>query len=123
MAVIRIEAAGGQLAAFRDALRRNGVRCRNQQMRGECFSAETAAGAYRMLEALASRYQVRLTVKERHGLRYFFAPYRMRLGFVFGALCGIWFLWWCNARIRSIEITGNQRVPEAEIVRLDKVEE
>ena len=117
MAVIRIEADGEQLAAFRDALRRNGVRCRNQQMRGECFSAETAAGAYRMLEALAARYQVRLTVKERHGLRYFFAPYRMRLGFVCGALCGIWFLWWCNARIRSIEITGNQRVPEAEIVR------
>ena len=117
MAVIRFEAEGTQLAAFRDALRRNGVRCSGQQMRGNIFCAKTAAGAQRMLAALAARYQVTLTVTARRGLRYHLAPYRRRLGFVCGALCGAWFLWWCNARIRSIEITGNQRVPEAEIVR------
>ena len=58
MAVIRFEAEGTQLAAFRDALRRNGVRCSGQQMRGNIFCAKTTAGTQRMLAALAARYQV-----------------------------------------------------------------
>lgn len=117
MASIRFTAAGRRLPEFRDALRRNGVRCKNQQLRSEIFQAECGAGCQRMLSALAAHYEVRLEIAARHGLRFRLAPYRLRFGFLFGLLCGILFLRWCNAAVRSIEITGNERIPDAEIVR------
>ena len=117
MAYIRFTAAGEQLAAFRDALRRNGVACRRQQISGGVLTAQTSAGAVKMLEALAEYHEIELAVTARRGLRFRLAPFRKRYGFLFGAVCGAWFLWWCNAAVRSIEITGNQRIPEKEIIR------
>ena len=117
MADIRFTAQGVQLAAFRDALRRNGVRCRNMQISGGVLSAEISAGAQRMLEALSERYDIRTEITARRGLRFRLAPFRRRYGFLFGLLCGGLFLRWCNAAVRSIEITGNTRIPDAEIIR------
>lgn len=117
MAYIRFTAAGEQLAAFRDALRRNGVACRRQQISGGVLTAQTSAGSVKMLEALAEYHEIKLSITARSGLRFRLAPFRKRYGFLFGAVCGAWFLWWCNAAVRSIEITGNQRIPEKEIIR------
>ncbi len=117
MAYIRFTAAGEQLAAFRDALRRNGVACRGQQISGGVLTAQTSAGAVKMLEALAEYHEIKLSITARRGLRFRLAPFRKRCGFLLGAVCGAWFLWWCNAAVRSIEITGNQRIPEKEIIR------
>lgn len=117
MAYIRFTAEGERLSAFRDALRRNGVSCRKQQISSSVFSAEISADAQRMLTALASQYEIHTEIAARHGLRFRLEPFRKRYGFIFGLLCGISFLSWCNAAVRSIEITGNERISDTEIVR------
>ncbi|MBQ5337866.1 MAG: sporulation protein YqfD [Oscillospiraceae bacterium] len=117
MASVHFTAKGAQLAAFRDALRRNGVRCRNQQVSGEVFSAEISAGDQKMLHALAAHGQIAVEITARRGLRYRLTPFRGRWGFLCGMLLGSMFLFWCNAAVRSIEITGNTRIPDAEIIR------
>ena len=117
MAYIRFTAAGRRLPEFRDALRRNGLRCKNQQQNGDIFCAACNAGCRKMLSALALHYDIQLGIVQQCGLRFRLAPFRTRFGFLFGLLCGILFLRWCNAAVRSIEITGNTRIPDAEILR------
>lgn len=117
MAYIRFTAEGDRLSNFRDALRRNGVSCQKQQICDSVYTAEISANAQRMLSALAEQYGIHLEITARHGMRFRLAPYRRRFGFIFGLLCGGLFLSWCNAAVRSIEITGNERISDTEIVR------
>ena len=115
-AYIRFSAEGEALSAFRDALRRCGIRCRMQQICGGRFHAETNAGSLRRLESLAAESGITLRITARHGLRFRLRPYRHRFGVPAGLLCGIAFLYWCNATVRSIEITGNVTVSDTEIL-------
>lgn len=116
MATILFTASGERLAVFRDALRRNGISCKSQQIRGNTFYAQTSAHHERRLTALAADSGIQLTVTERHGIRFRLYPYRRRFGLLCGLLCGAAFLYWCNATIRGIEISGNIRVSDAEIL-------
>lgn len=116
MAEIWFSASGERLSAFRDALRRDGIPCTAQQLRGNCFYAQTAVRNERRLQQLAEMYDVTLTVLKRRGLRYLLKPYCKRIGILCGLLCGAAFLWWCNATVRSIEISGNETVSDAEIL-------
>lgn len=109
-------ASGERLSAFRDALRRAGIACKSQQIRNNLFYAETSARCERRLAALAAEHSIALTVTARRGIRYRLMPYRRRVGILCGLLLGAAFLYWCNATIRSIEISGNTRVSDAEIL-------
>ena len=116
LAQIGFSAEGARLATFREALRRDAVGCRFQQIRGGVFYARTAARNERRLTALAGEMQITLHITERCGLRFRLKPYRKRFGLLCGLLCGAAFLYWCNATVRSIEISGNVRVQDAEIL-------
>lgn len=116
LAYIKFTASGDRLSGFRDALRRYRIPCRHQQIRSGIFHAQTNAHHRRMLSALADEYAVTLTVTEQHGLRYHLLPYRRRAGLLCGLLLGAAFLWWCNAGVRTIEINGNERISDGEIL-------
>lgn len=116
MAEIRFSAAGERLAAFRDALRQQGIPCRNQQIRMQIFTASASARDWPAIRELADAYAVTLQILSRRGLRWRLRPYRFRFGIPAGLLLGAGFLWWCNASVRSIEIRGNTRVSDREIL-------
>lgn len=116
MSEIEFSAQGDQLGAFRDALRSAGVACRGQQIRGNIFYAQTAARNERRIASLAAETGVQFTVTARSGLRPRLHPYRKRWGLLCGLLCGIAFLYWCNATLRSVVIYGNTRISDAEIL-------
>lgn len=116
-ATVIFTAEGEQLAAFRDALRRYGIRCRAQQMRGNAFHAVCAARDENRLRYLAEVYKIVLDVRRR-GLRYLLRPCRFRFGLLCGLVLGGMFLYWCNAAVRRIEITGNARIQDGEILRV-----
>lgn len=116
MAEIWFSASGERLAAFRDAIRKDGIPCMAQQLRNDRFYAQTAARNERRLQSVAAEYDVAVTVWKRRGLRYLLKPYCRRIGILCGLLCGAAFLWWCNATVRSIEISGNETVSDAEIL-------
>ena len=115
-AYISFTAEGDALPAFRDALRSSGVSCRLQQISGGKFHAQTNAGSRRRLEQYAAEYGITLHILSQHGLRFRLLPYRFRFGVPAGLLCGLAFLYWCNATVRSIEITGNETVSDTEIL-------
>ena len=117
MAYISFSAEGDRLSAFRDALRSTSLPCMAQQMRGGVFYAKTGAKNSRRLSELAGEYDIRLTVLERHGLRFLLHPYRFRFGLLCGLVCGCFFLYWCNATVRRIEIHGNETVSDTEILK------
>ena len=70
-----------------------------------------------LFRSLAARGQIAVEITARRGLRYRLTSFRGRWGFLCGMLLGSMFLFWCNAAVRSIEITGNTRIPDAEIIR------
>ncbi|MBR4201271.1 MAG: sporulation protein YqfD [Oscillospiraceae bacterium] len=116
MGWITFSAEGTQLSAFREALRKNGIACRAQQIRSNIFYAQTAAKNMRRLTGIAAETDMALCITARHGLRFQLLPFRKRFGLLCGLLCGAAFLYWCNATVRSIEISGNVRVQDAEIL-------
>ena len=115
-AYISFSAEGEQLSAFRDALRSAGISCSLQQISGGIFHAQTHAKNRRRLDALAAAHGIALHIVSQHGLRFRLRPYRFRFGVPAGLLCGLAFLYWCNATVRSIEITGNTTVSDTEIL-------
>ncbi len=116
MSEIRFSASGDRLAAFRDALRQSGIRCRSQQIRMQQFFAAVPVRSWKPVCALAEQYAVTLKIRSQHGLRFRLLPYRFRIGLPAGLLLGGLFLYWCNASVRSIEIYGNTRVSDTEIL-------
>ncbi|MBR3268155.1 MAG: sporulation protein YqfD [Oscillospiraceae bacterium] len=116
MAYISFSAEGDSLSVFRDALRKNRISCSLQQIRGGIFYARTAAGNRRRILSLAETHRVRLVILSEHGLRFRLMPYRFRFGVLCGLLLGLMFLYWCNATVRSIEITGNTTISDDEIL-------
>lgn len=116
LAYIEFHAAGERLSGFRDALRRYRIACRNQQIRGGIFYAQTNARHAKILGALADEYEITLNITAKHGLRFRLFPYRKRAGLLCGMLLGTMFLCWCNTGVRSIEISGNERVSDSEIL-------
>ncbi|MBQ8920782.1 MAG: sporulation protein YqfD [Oscillospiraceae bacterium] len=116
MAYIEFSAEGTALSAFRDALRRQGIACTAQQIRGGAFFARTAPRNRRRIEKLAESHEITLQIRREHGLRFRLRPYRFRFGVPCGLVLGILFLYWCNATVRSIEIHGNTTVSDTEIL-------
>ena len=115
MAAISFQAEGTRLTAFRDALRFRGIACKNQQIRENAFFAETSAANEKRIMTLAGEYDISVQILRRRGIRRLLLPYRRRYGLLCGLLCGMLFLHWCSATVREIVITGNSRVPEAEL--------
>ena len=117
MSYIRFTAAGEGLPAFRDALRTSGISCAFQQMRGGVFHAQTNVRNRRRLLALAAESGVTVQITGRHGLHFALMPYRFRFGIPVGALLAFALILWYTSAVRTIEIHGNQRVSEAEILQ------
>jgi len=115
-AQIHFSAEGKMLPAFRSALRDAGIRCRHQQVQGGRFYAEIRTADHRSLTALAKEHNIQITVMRQTGLLHRLRPYRMRVGILFGLLLGAGFLFWSNAYVRSIEISGCSELSEAEIL-------
>ena len=109
-------AEGDALPAFREALRSAHFACTRQQMRGGIFYAVTRPHNWYGITALAEQHGITLHILSEKGLRFRLAPYRLRIGLLAGALCGLAFFYWNSAFVRSIEIYGNARISDAEIL-------
>ena len=116
MGSIRFTAAGESLPQFRDGLRTAGIACRYQQIAGGIFRAQTSPRMRKRLEMLASETGVTLTFTAERGMLHRLRPYRLRLGFVCGAVCGGMLLHTLRATVRSIEIRGNTAISDTEIL-------
>ena len=115
-AQIAFSAEGEALAAFRDALRRGGFRCTRQQIRGGVFYAVTRPQNWYGITRAAAEHGITLKKTRQRGLRFRLRPYRLRFGLLAGALCGLALFYWSSFFVRSIEIYGNSRVSDAEIL-------
>lgn len=113
---IGFSAEGTALPAFRDALRETGIRCRAQQMRGGCLRGYIRRRDRAALHAAAEECGVRLTLFRETGLLRHVRPYRLRIGILIGLAAGCGFLYWSNAYVRSIVISGNQHISDTEIL-------
>lgn len=113
---VTFTAEGVSLPAFRAALREAGIRCRNQQMQGGVLHGEIRRCDRAPLETAAAAHGVTLRITRETGLLRRLRPYRLRIGIPLGLLLGCGFLWWSNAYIRSIVITGNSRLSDTEIL-------
>ncbi len=111
-----ISASGRELLAFRDALRDARIRCRHQVLTDGRFHATIRSTQWFRLKQLANRYAVTVTVEKRQGFGIWLKPYRYRWGLLAGLVLGGWFCYHCNTTIRSIELYGNVRIPDAEVL-------
>ena len=110
------EGEGDALSAFRDSLRQAHFSCSHQQIRGGVFYAVTRPQNWYGIIKLAAEHGITLKKTAQKGLRFRLAPYRLRLGLLAGMLCGLALFYWNSAFVRSIEINGNARVSDTEIL-------
>ncbi len=113
---IDFSAEGGELSAFRGGLRSRHFPCRQQQMCGGSFHAQTRARNWYGIVRLAEETGTELTVHRKTGLRFRLRPYRLRFGLLAGMLLACAFFWWSNAYVRRIEINGNTEISDGEIL-------
>lgn len=116
MGYIRFTAAGDGLPQFRSSLRTAGIACRYQQIAGGIFHAQAAPRMRKRLELLAAETGVTLHITAERGVQRHLRAYRLRLGFLCGAICGGMLLHTLHATVRSIEIRGNSGISDGEIL-------
>ena len=113
---IDLEAKGGKLYGFINALRKHGVLCQNQRCCGDVFYCRTETREKQLLEELAKQYHVTLQLHERKTLRFWLVRNRFRFGIPIGLLLAAAFLFYTSNVVMKIEIQGNQTVTEEEIL-------
>ena len=113
---IDLEAKGGKLYGFINALRKHGVLCQNQRCCGDVFYCRTETREKQLLEELAKQYHVTLQLHERQTLRFWLVRNRFRFGIPIGLLLAAAFLFYTSNVVMKIEIQGNQTVTEEEIL-------
>lgn len=113
---IRFSATGDRLSDFRAALRTAHYPCREQRITGGVFRAAVRPRHWCGITRLAAEYGIELKTGQRSGIRYVLHPYRLRFGILAGLAVGGYLLYQSNAYVRTIRITGNSRVSDAEIL-------
>lgn len=112
----RFEAEGGFPERLLNLAARGGVSIwdtgrRSVSMMGCCYARK-----YKKLRPLAKKAGARLHVAERHGLPFFLHRYRARGGLVLGLASYIVLLQILSSQIWVIQVSGNEKVPEKEIL-------
>ncbi len=113
---VRVETEGGYPERLLNAVAKEeiavwGVRFRDERMRFSCFARD-----YRVLRHRARRACVRMRVRQKHGLPFWFHRYRKRKGMLIGLVLYALILALLSPRIWTIEVVGNGATPTEEIL-------
>jgi len=118
---VKFKAQGAFIERFLNLAARDRIPVWDGRKRGDVYTGHTSAGAYHKLRPHARKSGVRIRVIEKQGLPFKRRRYRRRRGLVVGLLLFLAFTFITSRFIWRVEVSGNERVPESEIIAvLDK---
>ncbi len=88
------------------------VKRRGKNRISACVSVEN----FRELRPVARKTKSKITVVKRMGIPFFLKRYRKRKALVAGLAAGIALLWYLSTHIVGIDITGNSKISEEELL-------
>lgn len=88
------------------------------QSHGEYFSGKTSARAYKRIRPVAYRSGVRVRIAEKHGLPFFSARNKKRVGLLCGVAVSALLIAVLSGHIWTIEVTGNNEIPTETILEI-----
>lgn len=83
---------------------------------GESFSGKTSVGAYKRIRPVAYRSGVRVRISEKHGLPFFSARNKKRVGLLCGVVVSALLIAVLSGHIWTIEVSGNTEIPTETIL-------
>jgi similar to stage IV sporulation protein len=107
---------GAYVERFFNLAARNGIPVWNTFRRGDVFYGKTFAKSYRKLHKHARATGVRLRVAKKSGVPFKRRKYRKRIGLLLGFEIFFAFILLTSQFIWRVEVNGNNRVAESEIV-------
>lgn len=107
---------GAFIERFINLTARDRVPIWDGRKRGESYTGKTIAGQYKRLRPLAKKAGVHIRVTGKHGAPFTRRKYRRRTGIVVGVCIFIAFIFVTSRFIWRVEVTGNERVSERQIL-------
>ena len=119
---VKFKAQGAFIERFLNLAARDRIPVWNGKKLGGVYTGHTSAGAYRKLRPHARKSGVRIRVIEKRGVPFKRRKYRHRRGLLVGLGLFLAFIFLTSRFIWRVEVSGNERVPENEIIAvLDKI--
>ena len=113
---VKFKAQGAFIERFLNLAARDRIPVWDGRKRGAVYTGHTSAGAYRKLRPHARKSGVRIHVVEKQGLPFKRRRYKNRRGLLVGFLLFLSFIFLTSRFIWRVEVSGNERVPESEII-------
>lgn len=113
---VRWEAEGGFPERLLNLAARNNIQLWGVERHGAYLSACCFARSYRKLRPIARKSGMRMRLREKRGVPFFLHKYKARAGIAVGAVIYIVLLQVLSQRIWVIDVNGNSRVPDKDIL-------
>lgn len=114
--VVVFTLSGGFTERFLNLCMRAGIPVFDTVRRPDCIRASTTAHSYRAMRPIAKKTGVRMRLHSKSGLPFLLHRYRRRGGLLVGILLFAAFLGVMSQFLWSIEIEGNESIPQETIV-------
>ena len=113
---ISFTASGGFPERFINLCRLNKINLWNLKSEKSVITACTECGGYRKIRSAAKKSGMRVRIKRKHGLPFFLNRHSHRSGIIAGIFFCIAVISILSTRIWSVDVAGNVRVPNEEII-------
>ncbi len=113
---VSFSARNGFPERFINLCKINKIPLRNLRCINSVITAQTDLKNYKRIRPIARKSGMKVRISKKHGLPFFINSHRDRVGLLAGAVFCILSVIFLSTRIWHIEITGNLRVPDEEIL-------
>ena len=100
---------------FINLVTRSGIGIFNAKRIGYNFYASTMASEYKSLRPTAKKSNMKMRIKEKHGLPFIIKKYKKRLGVFIGIALASLLVYVLSLYVWSVDISGNVSISEDEI--------
>lgn len=94
----------------------NKINIWNLKSSGSVITACTDRQSYRRIRPVAKKSGMKVRIKTKHGLPFFLSAHSRRAGVLLGIIFCCVCVLFLSTRIWRVEVTGNSRVPDEEII-------
>ncbi len=114
--IIVFRAEGDKIYQFINAIKSEGIVCKNQRCINNCFYGEIYADKWRKLLRLSERYNMQLSIERKKGWKYKVLKYKKRYGILAGLILIPVIILMVSNTIVIIEINGNEKISDTQII-------
>ncbi len=114
--VILFRADGDKIYQFINAVKSEGIICKNQRCRNNSFYGEIYADCWKKLLKIAEFYNITLTIEKKRGMKYKVLRYKKRYGILAGMVLVPLFIFLVSDTVVIIEINGNEKNTDIQIL-------